>query len=113
MPKLRNWCFTNGTNQPVKPEIIEGNEMEQTRLIGYVYDDKRHTNDWWSGGAFQDGHRIVTSPVREINLEEGYVKTRSGTKYELDGPMNEKYAEWLNTEDEEKNIWDMLPALLN
>lgn len=114
MPKLKNWCFTNGSCAPVKPEIIEGGEMEQTRLIGYVFDDSRYDpQDWFSGRAFEDGHRIVTSPVREINLEEGYVKTRSGTKYELDGPMNEEYAKWLKTEEGGGSIWDMLPRLLN
>lgn len=118
MPKLKNWCFTNGTNQPVKPEIVEGNELEQTRLIGYVFGDKRYDpNDFWSGGAFQDGHRIVTSPVREINLEEGYVITRSGTKYELDGPANKEYEEWLGLgeggDQKDESVWEWLPRLAN
>lgn len=118
MPRLKNWCFANGTNKPVEPKIVEGNEWEQTRLLGYIYDDERYSpGNFLSGNEFEDGHRIVTSPVREINLEEGYVITRSGTKYELDGPANHEYEEWLGLgeegEERDVSIWDMLPRLLN
>lgn len=51
---------------------------------------------------FDDGHRVITSPVQEINWEERYVKTCSGTKYELEGKPHEQHIEWLKIE----NLWD-------
>lgn len=109
MPKVRKWAFANGYCQVQKPEIVEGNELEKVRLVGYVYDDKRYDV---VSGEFENGHRIITSPAKEINLEGKYVITRSGTKYELDGNMNDNYAKWLENQ-EEINVFDIVPKLLN
>lgn len=117
MPKLKNWLFANGMGLVVEPKIIEGNEVERTRLLGYIFDDKRYNpNHLLGGGEFEDGHRVITSPVEEINLEEGYVITRSGTKYEFDGPANSDYEEWLALEEGDRidvSAWSILPRLPN
>jgi hypothetical protein len=110
MPKLKDWRFTTALGLYREPVInTEGNEVHQTRLFGRVYDDARRdilTRE------FDDGHRIITSPVFEINWEERYIKTRSGTKYELCGNPDEEYVAWLRAE----GLWDkhcdimLLPA---
>lgn len=108
MANVRGWAFANLRRAPMKPEIIEGDEFTNVRLVGYVYGKKVGPL-----GEFEDGHRIITSPVSEINLEEGYVVTRSGTKYVLDGPMNANYEAWLESGEGPDNIFLMISRLEN
>jgi len=55
-----------------------------TTLHGRVYGDNR----------FPDGYAIRTSPVVEVNAEQGYVITKSGTRYKL-GNISPEYKQWL------------------
>lgn len=63
MSKLENWTVVNYSNKKC--------------LIGYVYDDRR----------FEDGHRVLTSEIIELDEKHKMALTKSGTKYEL----GEKY----------------------
>ena len=49
-------------------------------LFGYIYDDDRYDKDTTE---FQNGHRVVTSPVKLMADDESYAITESGTKYLL------------------------------
>jgi len=111
MTKIRNWCFVDGYENLTKPKVdVNKPIMEQAGLFGYVYQDKRKDP---LTGEFSDGHRITTSPVLEINLEERYVKTKSGSLYVLDGEMNAKYKEWLKNGCEVVNAFEIIPRLYN
>jgi len=102
MPRLKEWLFINAMGVAVKPEVQSGgHEIAKTRLFGKVYDDKRCSS---ISNEFDDGHRVVTSPVFEINWKERYVKTRSGTIYNLEGNPNQTYVEWL----EQAGLWEGL-----
>lgn len=63
MPKLKRWMvFAGGC------------------LLGRVYDDKRYDP---LTTEFEDGHRVVTSPIKIMAEDKSYAITESGTKYEL------------------------------
>jgi len=105
MPRLKEWFFSTALGLFREPEVSGGHEFVQTRLFGRVYDDARRD---MLTGEFDDGHRVITSPVHEINWQERYVKTRSGTKYELEGNPSESYIDWLKKE----GLWDKYSAEL-
>ena len=110
MPQIKDWLFINAIGESQKPEFnMHDSEVSQIRLFGKIYDDSRR--DSLTGG-FDDGHRIITSPIREVNWEERFVKTRSGTVYELVGNPNIDYIEWLQEKGEwEKLSKDLLPPV--
>ena len=99
MPLLKEWKFINAFGSLQEPIINEGNEFQQTRLFGKVYNDSRKDA---ITSEFEDGHRIITSPIVEINWSQRYIKTRSGTRYDIKGNPDEEYIEWLKSED----LWD-------
>lgn len=108
MSSVKGWGFANRLGFPMKPEIVDGDEITNLRLVGYVYGKKNGLF-----GEFEDGHRIITSPIKELNLEEGYVVTRSGSKYVLDGSMNVNYTKWLESGEGFNNIFEMISRLDN
>lgn len=69
MPKLENWYFITGVNKNNK------------KVYGEVYG---HT-------SFEDGDFITTSLLVEVN--DKYVKTKSGTIYELGKKLELSYTE--------------------
>ena len=94
MPRMKEWLFVNGVGAPQLPEPnTEVGEFEQTRLFGRVYDDPRNVGA--IDGAFESGHRIITSPIQEVNWDERTARTRSGSIYHLEGYPKEEYMEWL------------------
>jgi hypothetical protein len=63
------------------PRLEKWKILDNERLYGYIYDDdERHDS---VTTEFQDGHRVVTSPVKIMADDESYAITRSGTKYIL------------------------------
>lgn len=100
MPRMKNWMFVNAMGIAVVPEVDEeGHEFAQPRFFGEIYDDPRGcvlTTE------FADGHRVITSPIREANWEERFVKTRSGTIYYFEGHPHEDYVKWLK----DNSLWD-------
>lgn len=53
---------------------------EDGRLFGRIHNDVRHNP---ITTEFQDGHRVITSPVKVMAEDESYAITQSGTKYIL------------------------------
>ena len=111
MPKLRNWRFTTFTDQPKTPVVDnQGPEVLQTRLFGKVYDDPRgetkktgiHALTGESTTEFANEHRVITSPIAELDLKNRRAKTRSGTVYELIGEPDPEWADWLTAQ----GLWD-------
>ena len=96
MPQLKEWKFVNGFYMYKLPEIDGDNNITKTRIFGRVYNDTRKSMT----GEFDDGHRILSSPIVEINWENMYVMTRSGTKYDLIGEPDEEYGKWLGEKKE-------------
>jgi len=79
MPRLENWSvgsIWNGFQAP---------ELEEKQLRGAVYEDEFN--------RFEDGMRIQTSLLVELNLKDGYAQTLN-TKYILGNP-SEDYLKWL------------------
>lgn len=72
MPKLTEWVIT-----------------KEGCLFGYVHDDSRHDPETTE---FEDGHRVITSPVKTMAKDESYAITQTGTRYEL-GPKGNKSPE--------------------
>jgi len=91
MSKVRGWYFMKPDWSVVTPAEVE--ETEDVRLFGRVYDDERFDP---LTGEFQNGHRIVTSPVQSVNWETGEVRTESGTLYILDGDSDGGYQRYLS-----------------
>lgn len=77
MPRLEKWMTR--TINPFMPDMY---------LIGYVFDDEKN--------RFDDGTLIHTSTIVELNLEERYALTRSGSRYELGEKLVENHyeSEW-------------------
>ena len=81
MPRLENWSVVNYDDSPYLAP-----ELRTTTLRGEIYNDENN--------RFQDGKSISTSRLLELNLEEGYGITLSGTRYIL-GKMDDGYENWL------------------
>ena len=90
MSNIRDWYFMRSDYTIVKPVEVE--KTRDTRLFGKVYNDKRFNP---LTGEFQNGHRVITSPIVSINWETGKVITESGSEYILDGDANSVYIEYL------------------
>jgi len=95
MPKVKNWYFIKSDQSIVKPADVKGED--DVRLFGRVYNDERFDP---LTGEFQNGHRIVTSPIQNINWETGEIKTESGTLYILEGDADECYLKYLTKNGE-------------
>jgi len=81
MPRLENWSVVNYDDSPYLAP-----ELRTTTLRGEIYNDENN--------RFQDGKSISTSRLLELNFEENYGFTLSGTRYIL-GKMDEGYENWL------------------
>ena len=81
MPRLENWSVVNYDDSPYLAP-----ELRTTTLRGEIYNDENN--------RFQDGKSISTSRLLELNFEENYGFTLSGTRYIL-GKMDEGYEYWL------------------
>ena len=79
MTKLKNWSFIMSGGPYQAPECCD------LRLSGEVYDHP---------GRHFDGKAINTSPVRDILQDTKQVVCASRT-YQLDGPPDVKWVEWL------------------
>jgi hypothetical protein len=75
--KLENWSMYN----------YKENDTNYVQMIGEIHNDYR--------GEFKDGDIVLTSFVKELNLEKKFVVTRNSA-YHL-GKMSEKF---------QKNIQD-------
>lgn len=77
MPRLEKW--TVRTLNVFSPEML---------LVGYVFDDEKC--------RFCDGSLITTSLIEDLNLDERYAITQSGTRYELGEKLvgNHYESEW-------------------
>jgi len=64
MPRLEQWAEIN----------VNG----ENSLIGYVYDDARVQPD----GKFSNGHRLITSQLKNLDLANKTAQTRN-TTYQL------------------------------
>ena len=90
--------------------ILEGGlysapEQLTQRLCGKVYN---HPSN-----HFLDGELIQTSAIRLIDLKHGLVSTRNTTYY-LEGPPNQKWLEWLQSDKEDWERWkDLINAFSN
>jgi len=93
MPNMKNWKFISAVGTFMVPEVKDLDEFRNVRLFGKVYDDPRKEI---ISSEFADGHRVITSPIREINIVERTVRTRSGTVYKLDGRPDNSWTEWLS-----------------
>lgn len=38
----------------------------------------------------EDGHRVITTPIKKVNVEQGLIQTESGTIYRL-GEVDQQY----------------------
>ena len=85
MPRLENWSVGNLWDGYQVPGLLEN------QLRGIVYDDEKN--------RFEDGERITTSLLKELNVKDKYAQTLN-TKYIL-GEPSEDYLKWL----EENNIF--------
>jgi len=81
MPRLENWSVISYDDSPYLAP-----ELRITTLQGEIYNDENN--------RFEDGTFISTSRLLELNLEEGYGLTLSGTRYTL-GNMSKEYKNWL------------------
>ncbi len=65
--------------------ILQGEEIGDKKvcLHGRVYGHEDY--DPYTG-SFQDGHRIITSPVKEVDWGTFLVRTESNSIYQLEGP---------------------------
>ena len=75
---LENWYITSDENPWTAPELIH------KYAHGNIYGSSLHN----------DGNHVKTSYLVEINLNEGYVVTRSGSRYELGTPDPEYAAQY-------------------
>ena len=77
MPRLEKW--TVRTLNVFSPDML---------LVGYVFNDEKH--------RFCDGSLITTSLIKDLNLDERYAITQSGTRYELGEKLvgNHYESEW-------------------
>ena len=84
MPRLEKW--TTRTWNPFLPDIF---------LVGYVFDDEKN--------RFKDGVLISTSLIVELNLNEQFAITQSGTRYNLGEKLigNHYESEWYNEQPSE------------
>ncbi len=84
MVRLENWSVTERVtnNGPYDaPELL-------TRFSALHGDAYGHTR-------FDDGTRITSNRIVEIDIARGYARTASGTEYEL-GSINPDYKQWLD-----------------
>jgi len=86
-PRLENWAFYVWMGSP-----YQAPEAMRQGLVGEVYEDPRHDP---STGEFSDGHRVMTTAVRHLDLNAGLATTRN-TTYRL-GKMDPGFAKWLET----------------
>jgi hypothetical protein len=82
MPHLENWSV-NYTLY----DVFAAPEGVRKHLCGYVYGHTSH----------DDGKRVATSAIEDIDTERKLIKTRSGSNYTL-GEPNPAWIEWLNSE---------------
>ena len=85
-PRLENWSFVTRQTSP-----YQAPESADTGLIGEVYDDERYDPE--IDDEFKDGHRIITTGVRYLNLKSGFATTRN-TTYLL-GKIDPKFSQWI------------------
>ena len=85
MPRLENWSVINYDDSPYLAP-----ELRTTMLQGEIYNDENN--------RFEDGKKITTSRLLELNFEENYGFTLSGTRYIL-GNMSKDYENWLKEND--------------
>ena len=76
--RLENWSIGSIEDYYMPPENI------RIRASGCVYNNQK----------FDDGHYITTSTLEEINLQEKYIITHSGSKYFL-GQPDSGWVSWL------------------
>lgn len=90
MIRLEGWSMIYDPNPYLPPEVKVG------RLVGAAYGHP----------SFEDGDRIVSSPIVEINVRKGFAKTRSGSEYILGRP-NPDWVEWLKENEFTDTLADL------
>lgn len=61
-------------------------DAETIRLVGVIHEDNRYDP---KTTEFADGHRVITSPVLDLNVQSGRAQTVSGSVYWLGRRSNE------------------------
>lgn len=84
MPRLENWSIGSEFSNP-----YQAPELQVRKLYGEIYDDEFK--------RFEDGTRIVSSRLVELDLQNNIGQTRN-TKYIL-GKPSEDYLKWLEEND--------------
>ena len=92
MPRLENWSLCLYQSSP-----YEAPELSRTVVAGEIYDDEN--------GRFEDGEKIRTGTVQELDMDEGILKTNR-TTYELGSP-DKDWIVWLE-EQGYKSVNDAL-----
>ena len=79
MPRIENWQLID--NRSVRPNDISG-----FAISGYIVDgDRRHGDT-----LYEDGQKIVTRRVLNLDLSRRLATTESGIVYQLGFPMVDK-----------------------
>jgi hypothetical protein len=90
MPRLENWSIVYTDSPFTAPELRVG------RLEGIIFNDERERENL-QGQPFEDGAKVVTSKIQNIDYENGTVQTRN-TLYEL-GEINPDFVIYLREND--------------
>jgi len=86
MPRLENWSIRYWCGAA----LFAAPEQQSKHLAGNVYGHYKH----------EDGKKVVTSSIRDINPELRTVETKSGSTYTLGAP-DPKWLIWLAENDRE------------
>ena len=89
MSIVKEWMFVNVMGAFMKPD------EKDACLFGKIYNDYR--SDLFTT-EFNDGHRIISSVIKNIDWDNRQVNTSSGSIYNLEGNPNKEYVEWLSRE---------------
>lgn len=88
---IRDWFFMGFSDR----NILHREDIKDKKVCLYGRTYKNEDYDSYTG-EFSDGHRVITSPVVEIDWGTFLVKTTSGSVYLLEGPegsMEDFYGE--------------------